>query len=353
MAPGTVTTRTGPRQPARPPRALAGVRRRLSISGVVPFALLVAILVLIVVVEPQAATYDGMSLLLIGALPVAFATMAQLFVMAAGDIDLGIGAFVGLVNALVVVVLSEHGLTGALALAAAVLGYVAMGALITVRRIPSLTLTFGMASVWLGLAIVVLPTPGGTAPLFLITWLNTTTPVVPLPVIVLVVLAVVCQLLLFGTRLGVRLRAVGASPVAAARAGVPVLRMRLVLYALAGLMGVLAGLALSGQTGSGDANGAVTIVLTTVAAVIVGGGSFDGGDVNALGAVAGAVALGLLSSLLAFLNVSSDYTLGLQGVILIAAVGVRVGSRWAARLQHRHAPPARRPAGAEQEVERV
>jgi ribose transport system permease protein len=286
--------------------------------------LLIGTFVAIGIIQPDALTYDGLSLILVGAMPVILATMAQLFIMAAGDIDLGIGQFVGLVNVIAAASLGAQPGLAILGLALAAVAYVLMGALITYRGIPSIVVTFGMGSIWLGISLLIMPTPGGEAPVWLSAAANAEPPLVPLPIIVFVVLTVVVYLLLNRTRLGIRLRAAGASPEAAMRVGLSVIRLKMTLYGLAALMGLLAGLILTGSTGSGDANSAATLVLSTVAAVIVGGGEFRGGRVDAVGAACAAVAIGLITSIMAFLNVSAAYTSAVEGLILVVALGVRV-----------------------------
>jgi ribose transport system permease protein len=289
-----------------------------------PALLLAAALIAIAAIQPDALGYDGLSLTLVGTMPVVFATMAQLFVMAAGDIDLGVGQFIGLVNVIAATALSSQLGLGIVVLVFAGAAYVLMGALITYRGIPSIVVTFGMGSIWLGISLLIMPTPGGEAPNWLVAAADAQPPLIPLPVLVFVVLAIFVYLLLNRTRLGIRVRAVGASPDSAFRVGVSVLRSKMMLYGLAAIMAIMAGLVLTGSSGSGDANGAATMVLSTVAAVVVGGGEFRGGRVDAVGAVCAALAIGLITSIMAFLNVSAAYTSATEGLILIAALGLRV-----------------------------
>jgi ribose transport system permease protein len=64
--------------------------------------------------------------------------------------------------------------------------------------------------------------------------------------------------------------------------------------------------------------------LLSIAAVILGGGEFIGGRVSVIGAVLGAMTLTLAASFLAFLNVSQDWQVGMQGAILIVVLSLRV-----------------------------
>ena len=107
------------------------------------------------------------------------------------------------------------------------------------------------------------------------------------------------------------------------RAGWSLLEARATLYGVAGLLGVLAGLALTGLNTTGDANVGGQYTLLSIAAVIVGGGEFFGGIVSPAGAVVGALIMLLTGSLLSFLNVSTDWQLSVQGLILIAVLASR------------------------------
>ncbi|MGH3321001.1 MAG: ABC transporter permease [Streptosporangiaceae bacterium] len=305
-----------------PGRIAAELWRRMA-----PFAALIAILIVIFELNPAASSYTGLSLLLAYAIPLMLAATAQMFIIAAGDIDLGIGSFIGLINALSVTLLARHPGFGALALAGCVLAYAFMGVFVHLRGLPGIVVTLSAGFVWLGIAIFLLPTPGGAAPSWLAGILGAQVPFVPLPIVIAVVLALVVHLLVFRTSYGAILRGAGGNPRAVARMGWSLLGTRAALYGLAGLFGVLAGLAVTGVTTSGDANVGASYTLLSIASVILGGGEFGGGRISAVGAVVGAITLSLVGTLLAFLNVSSDYQIGVQGVILLAVLAARAFDR--------------------------
>ena len=152
--------------------------------------------------------------------------------------------------------------------------------LITVRRLPSIVVTLGMAFVWLGIAITILPNPGGTVPAPIVSFVDLSPPVIPGVVVGIVIVTIVTSWFLMRTRYGAVLRATGSNPEAVTRAGWSVLKAKIVLYGIAGIFGVLSGMVLSGQATSGDPNIAQSYILLSIAGVIVGGGSFAGGDVS-------------------------------------------------------------------------
>ncbi|NNG03959.1 MAG: ABC transporter permease [Inquilinus sp.] len=269
-------------------------------------------------------SYLGLNLLLNLALPIAFATIAQMCVITVNDLDLGIGTFVGLVACIGATWLRDTPLLGVAALLACVAGYAALGALIHLRNLPAIVVTLGMSFVWLGLALLVLPTPGGKVPDWIRAVMTFKTPGVPFAIYASVALAAIVHVGLMRSAYGVVLRGAGGNPRSVARAGWSLLRTKVTMYALAGVFGVLSGLSLIGLTTSADANIALRYTLLSIAGVILGGGEFVGGRVSPVGAVIGAATLTLAGSFLSFLRISPDWQIGAQGAILIVVLALRV-----------------------------
>jgi ribose transport system permease protein len=211
-----------------------------------------------------------------------------------------------------------------LILALAIAAYALIGIIIHLRDLPSIVVTLGMSFVWGGLAVLILPAPGGTAPVWLRSLMTAATPVVPLAIVASVVIAIVAHFVVMRSTLGVAIRGVGGNARSVARAGWSVLKIKAMAYALSGLFSVLAGMALVGLTTSADANIALRYTLLSIAGVILGGGEFVGGRVSPLGAVVGALTLTLAGSFLSFLRISPDWQIGAQGAVLIIVLGLRL-----------------------------
>jgi ribose transport system permease protein len=288
------------------------------------FSLLV-VLAGIAWLNPRAISYFGFSLMLNLAIPVVLATLAQMFVIVGNDLDLSIGPFIGFAACVSATWLHDAPLTGIAILACAVGAYAVIGALIYLRNLPSVVVTLGMGFVWQGLAILVLPQPGGQSPDWLAYLMGVQPPFVPFPILAAVVLAVVVWFLLEHTSYGVILRGSGGNPVAIRRAGWSLLKIKMTLFAVAGLFGVLSGLSLVGLTTSADANIGNGYTLLGIAGVILGGGEFTGGRVSPIGAVVGALTLALAASpLLTFMHIPPDWQVGTNGAILIIVLTARV-----------------------------
>ena len=290
-----------------------------------PAIIFAALLGTIFLQQPRTMSYFGVNLLLNLALPVLLASLAQMLLMAIGDLDLSIGAFVSLVTCITAIVIPDHPLLGTLALITLIALYGLIGLLIAWRSLPAVVVTLGLSFVWLGLAVILLPTPGGTAPAWLAALFHARPPIMPLAIWGALVAAILMQFLVMRTAIGTVIRGFGGNPRAVARSGWNPLALRTGIYAAAGFLGVLSGLALVGTTTSGDANLAGRYTLLTIAAVILGGGTFVGGRVSPIGAVLGALTLSLAASLLTFLHVPSDWQIGAQGLILIAVLALQAG----------------------------
>jgi ribose transport system permease protein len=293
--------------------------------SLLPAFSLLAVLAGIAWLNPRAISYFGFSLMLNLAIPVVLATLAQMFVITGNDLDLSIGPFIGFAACVSATWLHDAPLTGIAILVCAVGAYAAIGALIYLRNLPSVVVTLGMGFVWQGLAILVLPQPGGLSPDWLASIMSIHPPLVPFPVLAGVVLAVMVWFLLEQTSYGVILRGSGGNPVAIRRAGWSLLKIKMTLFAIAGFFGVLSGLSLVGLTTSADANIGNGYTLLGIAGVILGGGEFTGGRVSPIGAVVGALTLTLAASpLLTFMHIPPDWQVGTNGAILIIVLTARV-----------------------------
>jgi ribose transport system permease protein len=280
--------------------------------------------------EGDVATYSGLTLLLSSAIPLVAAALAAMVVISIGDIDVGIGYFIGLTNAISSQYLPHHEVLGWLLLLGLVVAYSGIGALIELGRIPSIVATLGASFIWMGAGLVVLPIPGGLAPGWLTTVFSSRPPFVPFPILVIVVLLAIMIWFVSRTSWGAAIRAVGANTQSVRRHGWSVLQLRMVCFGVAGLLGVIGGLAVTGVADSGSPGSSADLTLLAIAAVILGGGEFAGGYAFPLGAVAGALAISLATSLLTFLNIGSNYQGSVVGIILIVILLARVitkGSR--------------------------
>ena len=312
---------------ARPPARSSSKARPALLNALqvgLPAIALLVMLAIIFSIRPAAMSYFGLHLLFKLSVPLVFAALAQMMVIMLGDIDLSNGAFVGLITCVTALYLGDAPAIAALCYIVLIAAYAGFGLLIHARQLPSIIVTLGMSFIWLGIAVILLPAPGGSAPAWLASFLSWQPPLMPLSIWLAALAALAGHLVISRSSYGVVLRGAGGNPRAVERAGWSVIGIRVAVYAAAGLLACLAGLTLTGLTTSGDANVAPAYTLLGVGAVILGGGAFTGGVVSPVGTVVGALTLSLAGSLLSFLQVPPTWQIGAQGVILFLVLAGRV-----------------------------
>jgi ribose transport system permease protein len=300
-------------------------RRNRGLFGL--FAVVVAFLVLYAYLFPGFLSVNGVAKFTQSWFPLALVAMAQAILMLTGGISLAIGSLVSL--GAVVAATTMTGTLGAVggiaAVAATGLGIGAISGVIVVRlRLPAIVVTLAAAFIIGGVALLILPRPGGEIPLWFSELLAGNLPVA---FAVLVVIALLWKLYL-ATPLGLSLYAAGENPVGAYRSGVPVDLARIVAYAISGLLCTLAGLFVAAQTGSGDPVIGNAFTLNSIAAAVLGGVGFLGGRGTMRGALAGSLLLSLMISVMFFLGFSPVAQYVAQGLIIIGAVAIPEIRRW-------------------------
>jgi ribose transport system permease protein len=279
----------------------------LKAPGLSGLALVVLLLVVNGILAHHVPAWgDLVSLLQVG-MPLALATVAQGLVILTGGIDLSVGGVMSLVNVVVVVEEARLGFGGAVALALAlalVVGLVDALAVVYARVQP-LVATLAMSFVTGGIALSLLPQPGGNIPSWVVNVYQGTT--LGLPTEIWFLLAVFIAWVLVKRRYGLPLYATGGGETAARRNGVAVDSVRLWTYTLSGFLAGVAGVALTAEIASGDATVGASFVLPSVAAVVLGGTRLAGGFGGLAGPVLAAFALTEVSNVVFSSGVSSFY----------------------------------------------
>ena len=295
----------------------------LRLVGAAPFIGFALVLAVMIAANPSVASVFGLDLLLMPALSLVLVTQAQMFVVGGSEVDLGVGAFAGLVSVLGATWLHDQVLLGAAAIIAALVAYALIGAVIQGRKIPAIVVTLGASFIWAGLGYSIQPTPGGTSPEWLTAMTNwSISPYVPTSILLIAAVALLGALI-DRSPLGVILRGFGSNPNAMAASGWPPIRFAMVRYLIAGVFATGAGLSLTSINASSDINSGNSYTLLSVAAVVMGGCALTGGIVAPIGAVVGAVTLALIGALLGAVGVSSDFNAAAQGAVLIALLAMR------------------------------
>ncbi len=153
-----------------------------------------------------------------------------------------------------------------------------------------------------------------------ISWLFV--PPVPLSFLIFLVLAVLFGIVLHKTALGRQLFAIGSNPVAARFSGIPVDRLRFLLFVVSGMLSGLAGALLTARLGSMRSNIGIGWELDIVTMVILGGVSIAGGVGSILGVVLAVLVLGLVTFGMSLNNIPGQVVSVYIGALLIAVIAI-------------------------------
>ncbi|KMY52400.1 ribose ABC transporter permease [Peribacillus loiseleuriae] len=143
---------------------------------------------------------------------------------------------------------------------------------------------------------------------------------IPISVWIVLIVFVFCSVLLYRTKLGRHIYAVGGNENAAKTSGLNVDRTLMSVYCISGLLAGLAGVLLTSRVSSGLPQAGMSYELDAIAAVVIGGTSLAGGRGRLWGTLVGALIIGVLNNGLDLLAVSSYWQQVIKGIIIIIAV---------------------------------
>jgi rhamnose transport system permease protein len=290
-------------------------------------AIMVVLGALVSIAAPQFLTVSNLSQVAVLASITAVAAVGESLVVITKNIDLSVEATIGLVAYCVAIVLERHALDAPSAIAfglgiGLVLGMI-NGVIVTLLNVPAIVATLGTLSIFRGVDYLVagshqvplagLP-PGFTDPA------RDSILGIPIFVLVVVVIVVVGSVVLRSTRFGRQIYAVGSNPEAAAVLGI---RSRVVVFTAFSLCGLLAGVAgvlWVMEFGTINGTSATGVVLSVVAAAVVGGVAIFGGSGSLVGAALGALFLGFIANALILVGLSQFWLQAIYGVVILIAI---------------------------------
>lgn len=246
------------------------------------------------------------------------------FVLLTGGVDLSLGSLVALAGVAAACAAHPGQHAAIVPIALGILVGTGCGAvnglLVTGGGVAPFIATLGMMTIARGLALVV---SGGRPVSDLstgFTLLGGNVMGVPIPAVILGVVAVAAWVFLRNFRLGRYIYAVGGNENAARASGISVGWVKLFAYSVSGAMAGLAGVVLAARITTGQPNAGVGYELDAIAAAVIGGTSLSGGVGSIGGTLLGALLIGVINNGLDLMNVSSYYQAIVKGAIIVGAV---------------------------------
>jgi ribose transport system permease protein len=288
------------------------------------FAGLVALCLVLWAASPHFLTVSNLLNVLEQTSINAIVAVGMTFVIISGGIDLSVGSVLAVAGIALALAL-EGGVPApaaiALALATGTACGLANGALITFGRLPPFIATLGMMSVARGAALMLAegrPISGFSEGFRSLATARVL--IVPAPVLLTAVVYLVAHFVLVRTVFGRATYAIGGNEEAARLSGVHVRFHKTAVYGVAGLTSAVASILLTARLNSAQPTAGTMYELDAIAATVIGGTSLLGGEGTLVGALIGALIMGVLRNGLNLLNVSSFFQQVVIGAVIIGAV---------------------------------
>jgi ribose transport system permease protein len=258
--------------------------------------------------------------------PIILVSIAQAIIIISGAVDLSIGAGISLITVVMAITMKNSLISIILSVLLVFIVSLAMssinGFFVSYLKLPSLLMTFATSAIWLGIALVFMPRPGGyIPPVFYKSYSKSLAGFIPVPLIILIGVFILWYFISKSTT-HKYIYAVGSNEYSSYASGINVRWTRLKAFMIASIFVSLAGICVVGQTATGDARSGLGFTLNSVAAAIIGGVSLSGGKGNIPGVVMGGLILGILMNIIYFANISTFYQEFIKGAIIILAIAV-------------------------------
>lgn len=288
--------------------------------------LLVGVIIVNAILQPNLLAQDILNSNMRVFLPLILLAVGQTFVMIGGGIDISVGGIVSIINTILA---TQVGLDGTpekiwLFVLVSILSGVLAGALngffVAYLRLQPIITTYASGFLFAGLALFILPNPGGGIPRVATDFYRNSTPLgLPLAFYVIGIILLLWWYIR-STRYGRYLYAVGGNPEAAYQTAVPVRRVLFSTYVISGLMSAFAGIAITLLSGSGNAEIGSAMTLTAITAVVIGGTALSGGIGGVAGPIMGALILGLLQNVISFAHINTWWETLVKALIIVVAL---------------------------------
>jgi ribose transport system permease protein len=292
------------------------------------FALILLVIAIIVnfILQPKMFAPDTLNSNMRVFLPIILLTVGQAVVILGGGIDISVGGIVSIINTILA---TRVGLQGspeamwqyvALSLLVGILAGAINGFFVAFLRLQPIITTYATSFLFAGLALFILPNPGGGIPAKIAELYRSTSPLgLPLAFYVIAIVLAVWGYIR-STRYGNFLFAVGGKAQAAYETAVPVTWVQFSTYVISGLMAAFSGIAITMLSGSGSAEIGASMTLNSITGVVIGGTAMSGGVGGVGGPVMGAITLGIIQNIISFAHINTWWETLVKATIIVAAL---------------------------------
>lgn len=305
---------------------LFGANSRQGIWAI-PLLIALAGAIWLTISTDQFASSQNLFNLVAQAMPLIIVAIGQMMVILLGGLDLSVGAVISLSTAILAIGGSAMVLIPLVFVVAACIGLI-NGVAVTRLNVNPIIATLAVQMIVMGAVRIMRPEAGGDVPDGVISAVNGSVLGIPLPLIWGVAVIALAWKVLYGSRFGLHIFAIGGG-VAAGREdaahtfGIADKRTILAAYVLSSCFAALAGIFLAGRIVSGDPNVGPPFALDSITAVAIGGTQLSGGIGSLHGTIIGAVMMALLANGMNLANLSAFVQTAVKGAILLAVVALQ------------------------------
>ena len=292
------------------------------------FALTLLILALVInfFLQPNLFARDTLNSNMRVFLPLVILAAGQAVVILGGGIDISVGGIVSIVNTILATRVGLEGSAEAMwlyvgiSLLVGILAGALNGFFVAYLRLQPIITTYATSFLYAGLALFILPNPGGGIPNTASELYRSSVPLgLPLAFYVIAIILFVWGYIR-STRYGNFLFSVGGKAQAAYETAVPVTTIQFSTYVISGMMAAISGIAITMLSGSGNAEIGSAMTLNSITAVVIGGTALSGGIGGVAGPMLGAITLGFLQNIISFADIDTWWETLAKASIIVAAL---------------------------------
>lgn len=311
------------------PLSSFGARFGSEMRKYAPQMILISLLIFFSILSPNFMTTRNIIIIIRQVSFAAISAIGVLFVMIAGGIDLSIGSQIVMTNIVLAIMLVDWGLPLGVAipltlLLGTVLGTL-NGLLSVILKIHPLIITLGTASIYKGLGYIFAQSRNimGFPDAFRWFGQGHIGPV-PVPIVIMIVIALIGSFILTRTYFGRYVFALGGNEEAARLAGVNITGMKVLLFAICGFVSGITSILLLSRVFAGQTATGQGIEFDALTAALLGGVSFKGGEGTIFGLLTGILIIGVLNNAMQLASFPDFSQNVVKGAVLLIAVGFDV-----------------------------
>ncbi len=310
----------------------------VDLRAVAPFVALAVLLIFGTLVNPNFIGVDNLLNIATRSAFIAIIAIGATFVIASGGLDLSVGSMSAFVAAVTILFMNSGIVSGnlpmlilamSLAIAVGAACGLANGTITTMGRIEPFIVTLGTMGIFRALTIYL--AEGGSIAMKSQELRAAYRPVyfgnilgIPIPIVVIIVVALIAAFLLYRTAFGRHVIAVGSNQDVARYSGIPVRRVRTLAFVIQGICVAIAVLVYVPRLGAATPTTGLMWELQAITAVVIGGTALRGGVGRIWGTVCGALILEVVGNIMVLSDLVSEYLIGaVQGAIIIIAMLVQ------------------------------